>query len=104
MGKLNKAVQKLDNRIMGVVFGFLFPIITLTILWQWKYHDNSLSQILHFIQQSSTNKNNFIIFPILPNLILFYFSNFRLRMNRFTEGLVVVTVFYVVVIALLILL
>ncbi len=104
MGKISRAAQKIDKRSVGFIFGLLFPIITLTILWQLKYGENSLGEILHFLKQSSTNKNNFIIFPILPNLILFYFSNFRLRMNRFTEGLVVVTVVYVVVIAILILL
>ena len=103
MGKLNRAVQKLDKRVIGVIFGLLFPLIAIVLMWNWKY-DGTLSELFHFIQQSSTNKNSFVIFPIIPNLILFYFSNFRLRLHRFTEGLVVVTVFYTVIIAILILL
>lgn len=104
MRKLNRVIQKLDSRPVGLIIGILFPLITITLLWQWKYSESSLGEMLHFVRQSSTNKNNFIIFPILPNLVLFYFSNFRLKMNRFTEGMVFITVVYTVVIALLILL
>lgn len=103
MGKLNRAVQKLDKRPIGLVVGILFPLIAIVALWEWKY-DGTIVELLYFVRQSSSSKNSFVIFPILPNLAVFYFSNFRLHMNRFTEGLVAVTVFYTVVIALLILL
>lgn len=102
MKKLSRAIQKLDKRSIGLIFGFLFPLIAIVALWEWKY-DGTMSEMLHFIRQRSSNKNSFVIFPILPNLVLFYFSNFRLRMYRFTEGLVALTVFYTVVIAILIL-
>lgn len=104
MGIISKLGKKLDNRKMGVVFGIVLPIIGFIIFWQWKQGERTLSEVFHFMASSSGNRNELLIFPIIPNLLLFYFTNFQWRWDRFTTGLVGVTIFLTVVVALLILL
>ncbi|HZH87477.1 MAG TPA: hypothetical protein VFD77_09170 [Brumimicrobium sp.] len=104
MGIINKLGRKLDNRKMGIIFGIVLPIIGFLIFWQWKHNERSLSDLYRFMSSTSNNRNELLIFPIIPNLLLFYFANFQWRWDRFTTGLVGVTIILTVIIALLILL
>lgn len=104
MGIINKLGNKLDKQKLGLLFGIVLPIIGFIIFWQWKHGQKSLSDIYRFMRSTSNNRNELLIFPIIPNLLLFYFTNFRWRWDRFTTGLVGVTIFLTVIVALLILL
>ena len=104
MGFINKLGNKLDSRKMGLLFGIVLPIIGFIIFWQWKHGQKTFSDIYRFMKSSSNNRNELLIFPIIPNLLLFYFTNFRWRWDNFTTGLVAVTIFLTVITALLILL
>lgn len=103
MSFLNKFAQKIDYRKYGLIVGFIVPIITFLLVWQFKLTDYSFKDVIRVVGNSSSKKS-LIIFPIIPNLILFYFSNFRLKINLFTMGLVATTIFYAFVIAVIILL
>jgi hypothetical protein len=104
MGIITKLGNKLDSRKMGIIFGIVLPILGFIIFWQWKHGDSTLSDIWRFMASSSSNRNELLIFPIIPNLLLFYFTNFQWRWDRFTTGIVGVTIFLTVIVALLILL
>src|SRR5690554_2767449 len=104
MGIINKLGRKLDSQKMGVIFGLGLPILGIIIFWQWKLGDKSFSELYRYIKSSSSNRNEFLIFPLIPNLFLFYFTNFQWRWDKFTAGLVAVTISLTVIVALLILL
>ncbi|MFA5573872.1 MAG: hypothetical protein WC994_02330 [Brumimicrobium sp.] len=102
MSFFNKLGKKLDDRKYGIIFGILFPIIAFVLLWMIRFSDLTFQQMYNLAANSPDNRN-VAIFPILPNLFLFYFSNFRLKWNRFTTGLVAVTIVYATLIAFVIL-
>jgi hypothetical protein len=86
---------KIDKIVFGVLFGLILPIIAFLIYWKWKY-DGTLEEFLHYISASTSNRNNPLVFSMIPNLVLFYLSNFQLKFNNFTVGLVGATLFYTV--------
>ncbi|PWH81888.1 hypothetical protein [Brumimicrobium oceani] len=104
MGAMDKLGKKLDSRLMGVVFGIALTIIGFVVFWQWKYSDRSFSQLYTLISASENHRNDLLVFSLIPNLLLFYFTNFQWRWDRFTTGLVGVTIILTVVVAALILL
>lgn len=104
MGFINRLEKRFNNRKWGIVIGLFFPIIALIILWQWNLSEKSLSGFLKFLNINASLRDNFLIFSLLPNLILFYFSNFRFRFDRFTTGLVFATVILTLIVSILILL
>lgn len=100
--KMKKYKRKLDRRTLGVILGVVFPIIGALVFWQWSLNEKSFQELIHFIGVDSTLRDNYLIFSMLPNLILFYFSNFRLKWEHMSLGLVVVSIIYVVLITALI--
>lgn len=83
--------NKLDKKLIGALTGTIFPIIAFLIYWQWKLPDRDWEQLMYFIKLSSDNRNGILVFSLVPNLIIFYFSNFQLRLDQFTMGLVGIT-------------
>ncbi|WP_299205882.1 hypothetical protein [Brumimicrobium sp.] len=104
MGVINNLGKKLDKKVIGLIFGIVLPILGFVFFWQWKHDTKSLSEVYRFMASSSNNRNELLIFPVIPNLLLFYFTNFQWRWDKFTTGLVAVTIFLTVIVALLILL
>lgn len=103
MSFFNKFGQKIDHRKYGLIVGFIVPLITFLLVWKFKMDGYTLKDVIRVVSNNPT-KRSLIIFPIIPNLILFYFTNFRLKLNLFTLGLVATTIFYAFVIAIIILL
>ncbi|WP_159038428.1 hypothetical protein [Brumimicrobium mesophilum] len=104
MGVIDNLGKKLDTRLMGAIFGIGLTIIGFIIFWQWEHSDRSFSQLYTLLSSSENNRNDMLVFSLIPNLLLFYFSNFQWRWDRFTTGLVGVTIVLAVVVTLLILL
>lgn len=87
---------KIDKMQYGVALGVILPIIGFFVYWSWRQGDKNWEQYLNFIWASSSNRNEPLIFPMVPNLILFYFSNFLYRLDNFTVGLVGTTIVLVI--------
>lgn len=103
MGVIDNLGKKLDSRKMGVIFGIGLPIIGFVVFWQWKHGQRSLSELYNYMASSPNKRSDLLIFSVIPNLLLFYFTNFQWRWDKFTTGLVTVTIVLTVIIALLIL-
>ena len=84
--------RKIDKWQYGAALGIILPIIGFFVFWQWKHGERNWDQLVNYMMLTSANRNNILIFPIVPNLILFYFSNFLYRWDKFTVGLVGVTI------------
>lgn len=83
--------NKIDTKLLGFVLGIIFPIIAFLIYWQWKYAEKDWEQLMYFVKLNSDNRNNILVFSLLPNLVLFYFTNFQFRLDKMTTGLVAAT-------------
>ncbi|MCC5923789.1 MAG: hypothetical protein JJT77_08385 [Crocinitomicaceae bacterium] len=80
--------NKVDKKAVGIFVGAILPVVAFIAYWQWKLSDRDWEQLMYFIKLSSDNRNDILVFSLVPNLILFYFSNFQLRLDQFTMGLV----------------
>ncbi len=85
-------MKKFDKWQIGALFAIIMPIIGFFFYWEWRFEGWSWERLYGFMKSSSDNRNNILIFPLVPNLIMFYFSNFQFRMDKFTQGLVGVTI------------
>ena len=52
----------------------------------------SFDQFVDLAFRSNEQQQDILIFCLIPNMLMFYFSNFRYRWNEFTKGLVTMTV------------
>jgi len=84
---------KYDKLIYGIVLGLILPIIGFFVSYFIKtrgiditFNDYFLKRLLH-----SEEKMDIIIFSMIPNMLLFYFVNFKWNMFEFTKGIVGVT-------------
>lgn len=91
MGTVNLKA-KLDKRSIGIAMGLILPIISFFLFWQFKYGEKSPQQLWYYMTLNSTNRNDLMIFPLLPNLVIFYFTNFQWRWDNFTTGIVGTTI------------
>jgi len=85
--------EKYDKMSYGLILGLTLPIIGFLFSYVIKtmgIPDASLSQyISNYI--ASSDKMDITIFAMLPNMLLFYFVNFKWNMFEFTKGIVGVT-------------
>jgi len=91
MGTVNLKA-KLDKRSIGIALGLILPIISFFLFWQFKYGEKSPEQLWDYMTWNSANRNDLMIFPLLPNLVIFYFTNFQWRWDNFTTGIVGTTI------------
>lgn len=92
MSIIDRLSVKLDKVSIGVTFGIIFPIISFILFWQIKYGEKDVEQLYYYMTLNSTNRNDLLIFPLLPNMVLFYLTNFQWRWDKFTVGLVATTI------------
>lgn len=86
--------KKLDKALTGVIFGSLLPILGFFISYPvlTRGINTTFEQYKNLAINSPDHQQNVLIFCMLPNMFLFYFTNFRWAMNNFTKGLVAVTI------------
>ncbi len=86
-------IKKYDKMSYGLILGLTLPIVGFIFSYFIKtmgMEDMTLSQyISNYI--SSGDKMDITIFSMLPNMLLFYFVNFKWNMYEFTKGIVGVT-------------
>ncbi|MGM0479580.1 MAG: hypothetical protein ACQERC_10185 [Bacteroidota bacterium] len=89
---MEKWGKRMDYTWVGVLAAVVLPVIAFFLFWQIKYGEKDWEQLYYYITLNSANRNDLLIFPLLPNLVLFYFTNFQWRWDRFTLGIVATTV------------
>lgn len=90
---MNEKLQKFDKPLVGVIIGAVLPIIGFFISYPILTRENpdmDLARYFHYLQVGP-DRQNVMIFCMLPNMFLFYFTNFRWNLTEFTKGLVAVT-------------
>ena len=87
--KLVKYDQLKFGLILGLIlpiFGFLGSYLLKASPMDISLNDYFFNHLLH-----SENQMDIIIFSMLPNMLLFYFVNFRWALYEFTKGIVGIT-------------
>lgn len=84
--------KKVDQKKIGVIVGIVLPIVSFLIFAEVKYSHYDYSQLFKFMMRSTDNRHDLMIFPVLPNMVLFYFANYQMAIYKFTQGLVGVTI------------
>jgi hypothetical protein len=87
---------KLDKTYIGILVGAILPLIAFIAFWQFKFDSFKFSSYIEFLMADKTNRNNPLVFTMIPNLVLFYFSNFQFKWFQFTAGLVGITLIYTI--------
>lgn len=85
--------EKYDKMSYGLILGLTLPILGFILSYFVKTMGMDDMTIGEYISNyiSSSDKMDITIFAMLPNMLLFYFVNFKWNMFEFTKGIVGVT-------------
>ena len=85
-------MQKYDKTVYGIIAGLTLPVIGffLSFLIKTRGTPFTFSDYVDMARHGD-NQQDILIFCIIPNMFLFYFTNFRWDIFNFTKGLVGVT-------------
>lgn len=84
-------MEKFDKTIYGVLAGIILPIIGFFVSYPIKrLPTTSFSEYVTYAA-GGDNQQDILIFCLIPNMFLFYFTNFRWNAYNLTKGLVGVT-------------
>lgn len=82
-------MDKFDKVLYGVIAGIILPIVGFFISFPIKkLPETTLDQYISMTLRHSENQQDILIFCLIPNMLLFYFTNFRWGLNEATKGLV----------------
>lgn len=98
----NHWYSKFNKFNTGLIFGLLFPIIgffvsylimggsSFSTFWEIFIKDATVfsSEVQDFYKDT---RQNILMFCLMTNLLLFYFSFFLFKIDRFSKGLVFIT-------------
>lgn len=89
---MEEKLEKFDKVIYGLGLGFILPIIGYYLSYLVKGRNVDWNTYVEYTIQTSEYQQDILIFCLIPNMLLFYFTNFRWRLYEFTKGLVGITV------------
>jgi len=84
-------MQKFDKTLYGIIIGIILPIIGFFISFPIKKAPTTSFSDYVSMAIRGDNQQDILIFCMIPNMLLFYFTNFRWNMGNLTKGLVGVT-------------
>lgn len=89
---MKEKLEKFDKAYIGVIVGAILPILGFLLSYPilTRGMDMDFTRYINYAQVGA-DRQNIMIFAMLPNMFLFYFTNFRWNLNEFTKGLVAVT-------------
>ena len=89
---MKEKLAKIDKVSIGVIFGFVLPIIGFFISYLVKGGAVDFDGYVSLAMNTNADQQDILIFCLIPNMFMFYLSNFRWQLNEFTKGLVGVTI------------
>ncbi|MEO9548118.1 MAG: hypothetical protein ABJF27_00950 [Crocinitomicaceae bacterium] len=83
---------KYDKTINGLIAGIILPIIGFFLSYLIKGGQVSFDDYVSLTFNQSSDQQDILILSLIPNMFMFYLSNFRWGLNDFTKGLVGTTI------------
>jgi hypothetical protein len=90
--KMKEKIAKLDKVSIGLIFGLILPILGFFGSYLVKHGALSFDEFVSLAVNPNADQQDILIFCLIPNMFMFYLSNFRWQINEFTKGLVGVTI------------
>jgi len=91
-----KRADKYDRLSVGLIAGFLLPVITALLVYLFTHGEQSLTQYFKRIADADIITHTLSL-SVLPNLIIFLIFN-RLDMLRAARGVLGITLFWAVMV------
>ena len=93
-------IKKYDKLSYGLVLGLILIVTGFVISYFVKTSGLDIPFKDYFFNNllKSDNKMDIVIFSMIPNMLLFYFVNFRWAMYEFTKGIVGITLLMAIVV------
>jgi len=100
---ISEKLKKYDTLASGIVVAIILLILGFFLSYIVKtWHSGiELSRYTRLLTSNSPDRMDIMIFSLLPNMILFYFTNFQWQMYEFIKGLVLVSVAFCLLIVFL---
>jgi len=90
---MQEKLKKMDKALIGVLLGAFLPVIGFIISYYVKTYGTDVDFSGYMSRAlNGQEQQDILIFSMLPNMFLFYFTNFRWNLMEFTKGLVAVTI------------
>ena len=88
-------LKKYDKAILGVIFGLVLPVFGFLLSYPVLTREINMpfDRYLSYAV-NGVDRQNIMIFCMLPNMFLFYLVNFRWSLVEFTKGLVAMTLLF----------
>jgi hypothetical protein len=84
--------EKYDKTVNGLIAGLILPIIGFFLSYFIKGGIVSFEDYIGRAFRHSSDQQDILILSLIPNMFMFYLSNFRWNLNNFTKGLVGTTI------------
>lgn len=96
-------IKKYDTVWIGIFTAIILIIVGFLLSYLVKGYSTGIafSRYVKFVTNDSPDRMDILIFSMIPNMLLFYFTNFRWQFYEFVKGLVVVSVLFALLIVLL---
>ena len=98
---MSEKLAKYDKTLNGLIIGIILPIIGFFVSYLVKGGHISFDDYVSRAFGQSSDQQDILIFCLIPNMLMFYLSNFRWGLNEFTKGLVAVTIVLLIVLILM---
>ena len=89
---MREKIEKLDKVGLGLIFGIVLPILGFFASYAVKGGAVTFDEYVSLAMNTNADQQDILIFCLIPNMFMFYLSNFRWQLNEFTKGLVGVTI------------
>lgn len=99
---MQEKLKKYNKVIFGVIFGAILPLVGFLLSYPvlTRGLDMTFDRYMSYAAHGA-DRQNIMIFCMLPNMFLFYLVNFRWNLGEFTKGLVAMTLILGVALVLL---
>lgn len=84
--------EKADKTYYGIIVACLLPFVGFIISYYIGKAPSMLDHAKEMMNPYSSIQQDILIMCLIPNMFLFYFTNFRWNMYQFTKGLVATTI------------
>jgi len=92
-------MKRFDKLYIGILVGTFLPVLGFIFGHEFIYHRHSWKSYWAFFLNPGDVQTQIFTFCMLPTLFLFYFVNFRWKLDHASKGLVMISLIYISVFA-----
>lgn len=89
-----KSMKRFDKTYIGIIMGLVLPVIGFFVYYYIKTNGTDIdlsTYISYATNRNSDYQQDILITCMIPNMFMFYLTNFQWRIYNATKGLVAIT-------------